>query len=65
MGIRYYAYPIDADLIELAKSTPRSFLSDDPLVDAWGPVDKRPPTLYLDKGGFLTSPLSIPHRLSK
>jgi hypothetical protein len=49
MGIRYYAYPVDAHLIELAKSSPRSFLSDDPLMDAWGPVDKRPPMLYLDK----------------
>jgi hypothetical protein len=49
MGIRYYAYPVDADLIEVAKSSPRSFLGDDPLMDAWGPLDKRPPMLYLDK----------------
>jgi hypothetical protein len=49
MGIRYYAYPVDADLIEVAKSSPRSFLSDDPLMDAWGPLDERSPMLYLDK----------------
>lgn len=49
MGIRYYAYPIDRDLVELASRDPRAFLSDDPLMDAWGPPEERPPMLYLDK----------------
>lgn len=49
MGIRYYAYPVDAKLIELAKTSPRAFLGSDPLADAWGPAENRPPMLYLDK----------------
>jgi hypothetical protein len=49
MGIRYYAYPVASNLIEVAKSSPRSFLSDDPLTDAWRSVQKRPRMLYLDK----------------
>jgi len=49
MGIRYYAYPLRAELVEVAKRAPRSFLSDDPLADAWGPADQRPAMLYLDK----------------
>lgn len=36
MGIRYYAYAFDADMTERAKADPRSFVSDDPLADAWG-----------------------------
>ncbi|WP_426520271.1 hypothetical protein ACPPVQ_07715 [Diaminobutyricibacter sp. McL0618] len=36
MGIRYYAYAFDADMTERAKADPRSFISDDPLADAWG-----------------------------
>lgn len=49
MGIRYYAYPIDAALVDVARASPRQFMSRDPLLDAWGPVDERPPMLYLDK----------------
>jgi hypothetical protein len=49
MGIRYYAYPVDAELLEIAKTSPRSFLGDDPLMDAWGPIDEKPHMLYLDK----------------
>ena len=49
MGIRYYAYPVDADLIDAAKACPRDFLGEDPLMDAWGPDDERPRMLYLDK----------------
>lgn len=36
MGIRYYAYAFDADMTELAMTDPRSFISEDPLADAWG-----------------------------
>ena len=36
MGIRYYAYAFDAKLTAQALSDPLSFLSDDPLADAWG-----------------------------
>jgi hypothetical protein len=36
MGIRYYAYAFDPDLTEWALADPRSFLSADPLADAWG-----------------------------
>jgi hypothetical protein len=49
MGIRYYAYPIDANLIDFARQSPRAFLGADPLMDAWGPAEKKPPMLYLDK----------------
>lgn len=36
MGIRYYAYAFDADMTALALANPLSFISDDPLADAWG-----------------------------
>jgi hypothetical protein len=36
MGIRYYAYAFDPELTEWALADPRSFLSADPLADAWG-----------------------------
>lgn len=36
MGIRYYAYAFDGHLTEQAIGDPRSFLSSDPLADAWG-----------------------------
>lgn len=49
MGIRYYSYPVRADLIEAAKTSPQSFLGDDPFWDAWGSKDEQPPMLYLDK----------------
>ncbi len=49
MGIRYYAYPVRASDVQLARSNPRDFLSDDPLADAWGPVESKPRMLYLDK----------------
>ena len=49
MGIRYYAYPLLADEVERARNDPRAYLSDDPLADAWGMVDRRPKLLYLDK----------------
>lgn len=50
MGIRYYAYPLDPDLVGWAQADPRSFLSHDPLADAWE-LDgtPRPEMLYLDK----------------
>ncbi|KRE74166.1 DUF1877 family protein [Arthrobacter sp. Soil762] len=36
MGIRYYAYAFDGNLTDQALADPLSFLSDDPLADAWG-----------------------------
>lgn len=36
MGIRYYAYAFDGNLTDQARADPLSFLSDDPLADAWG-----------------------------
>ena len=36
MGIRYYAYAFDAEHTDLAVADPMSFISDDPLADAWG-----------------------------
>lgn len=50
MGIRYYAYPVDANELELARISPATYLSEDPFADAWfTPLDERPPMLYLDK----------------
>ncbi len=36
MGIRYYAYAFDAERTDLAVADPDSFISADPLADAWG-----------------------------
>lgn len=36
MGIRYYAYAFESDMIEQALANPRHFLPSDPLADAWG-----------------------------
>ncbi|GAA1642199.1 DUF1877 domain-containing protein [Georgenia ruanii] len=50
MGIRYYAYPLAPDVVADAVDEPRSFLSDDPLADAWGlGRPRRADMLYLDK----------------
>jgi hypothetical protein len=49
MGIRYYAYPVAAELAELAAASPHDLIGSDPFFDAWGPVDRRPHMLYLDK----------------
>lgn len=49
MGIRYYAYPVDAGLVARAHEDPYLFLPQDPLADAWGPAANRPTMLYLDK----------------
>ena len=49
MGIRYYAYPVDREFIELARVSPRMFMSIDPFADVWGVVEERPEMLYLDK----------------
>ena len=49
MGIRYYAYPVAPELVDLAREEPRLFLSPDPLADAWGPPERCPEMLYLDK----------------
>lgn len=50
MGVRYYAYPLAPELVARAMDDPRSFLSDDPLADAWGlGRPRRAEMLYLDK----------------
>ena len=49
MGIRYYAYPLQPSDIESARASPRAFMADDPLADAWGSLELRPRMLYLDK----------------
>lgn len=49
MGIRYYAYPITADEYSMARENPHPYLGDDPLMDAWGPIEDKPEMLYLDK----------------
>jgi hypothetical protein len=49
MGIRYYAYPVPAEQSEEARASPRDFIGLDPLADAWGPAERRPHMLYLDK----------------
>lgn len=73
MGIRYYAYAFDANMTELALADPMSFISDDPLADAWGMphgaregvtnfVQSVPETdmLYLDKAWSSLQVLSAP-----
>lgn len=73
MGIRYYAYAFDSDLTALALADPQSFISDDPLADAWGMphgaqvattnfVQSMPKTemLYLDKAWSALQALSAP-----
>jgi len=49
MGIRYYAYPVEPELVDKARADPETFISADPLMDAWGPTHERPTMLYLDK----------------
>lgn len=36
MGIRYYAYAVDAEQTSAALADPRAFISSDPFADAWG-----------------------------
>jgi hypothetical protein len=55
MGIRYYAYAFDGNLTEQALADPLSFLSDDPLADAWG----------FEHGAIICTPTfeqTVPHR---
>lgn len=49
MGIRYYAYPINAEDYLQALDNPCLFHGADPLSDAWGLRDEQPEMLYLDK----------------
>jgi hypothetical protein len=48
MAIRYFAYPVDADDIERARTDPYPRLGTDPHLDASGPEAERPDMLYLD-----------------
>jgi hypothetical protein len=73
MGIRYYAYAFDSDQTDQALANPRSFVSSDPLADAWGfepharvaavtfeqAVPKRD-MLYLDKAWRLLQAITGP-----
>jgi hypothetical protein len=55
MGIRYYAYAFDGKQTDQALADPLSFLSDDPLADAWG----------FEHGATVSTPTfeqSVPHR---
>jgi hypothetical protein len=47
MGIRYYAWPLHPDLIDLARSYPEAFAADDPFADAW--FTENAGNCYLDK----------------
>lgn len=49
MGIRYYAYPINAEDYPSAREDPGPFHGFDPLADAWGSRQNQPEMLYLDK----------------
>jgi hypothetical protein len=76
MGIRYYAYAFDRAMTEQALLDPRSFISSDPLADAWGfepgatvavtnfeqSVAKRD-MLYLDKAWSMLQRLTEPGSL--
>ncbi len=75
MGIRYYAYAFDADMTELALADPMSFISDDPLADAWGmphgaqvavtnfvQSTSKTDMLYLDKAWSSMQRISAPSR---
>ncbi|WP_157887533.1 DUF1877 family protein [Frondihabitans sp. PAMC 28766] len=48
MGIRYYAYPVLADDIELARQNPLDYMNNNPIVDDDDPDDDRL-VLCLDK----------------
>lgn len=73
MGIRYYAYAFNADLVEQAVDDPHSILSSDPLADAWGlephasvsvatfeQVSPKRDMLYLDKAWSALQSLTRP-----
>lgn len=47
MGIRYYAWPLHPDLVDLARSYPEAFAADDPFGDAW--FTENAGNCYLDK----------------
>ena len=47
MGIRYYAWPLHPDLVDLARSYPEAFAADDPFGDAWSTENTG--NCYLDK----------------
>jgi len=73
MGIRYYAYAFDANLVQRAVDDPHSMLSSDPLADAWGmephasvsvatfeQVSPKRDMLYLDKAWSALQSLTHP-----
>jgi hypothetical protein len=49
MGIRYFALPVPAQLVNIARINPRAFLSDPHFWESWSDPPDRPECLYLDK----------------
>ncbi|NVM96843.1 DUF1877 family protein [Arthrobacter wenxiniae] len=49
MGIRYFALPVPAQLVGIARINPRAFLSDHHFWESWSDPPDRPEGLFLDK----------------
>ncbi|ALE92834.1 hypothetical protein AOC05_11910 [Arthrobacter alpinus] len=49
MGIRYFALPVPAQLVTIARINPRAFLSDQHFWETWSDPPDRPEGLDLDK----------------
>lgn len=49
MGIRYFALPVPAAMVNIARINPRAFLSDHHFWASWSDPPDRPEGLYLDK----------------
>ncbi|MHA7306378.1 DUF1877 family protein [Arthrobacter sp. TMN-49] len=49
MGIRYFALPVPAQMVNIARINPRAFLSDRHFWASWSDPPDRPEGLYLDK----------------
>ncbi|WP_104091694.1 hypothetical protein [Arthrobacter sp. GMC3] len=49
MGIRYFALPVPAQLVAIARINPRAFLSDAHFWESWSDPPDRPEALFLDK----------------
>lgn len=49
MGIKYFALPVPAQLVSIARINPRAFLSDKHFWESWSDPPDRPEGLFLDK----------------
>ncbi len=49
MGIRYFALPVPAPMVSIARINPRAFLSEHHFRESWSDPPDRPEGLYLDK----------------